>query len=78
MWKSDKLSKWNIPAAKTLKDLSVYSSIQLSDGGFVLGTISQGIINLSENGRIKYSISKRKGLSNNTVLSLFEDVDKNI
>ena len=78
VWKSDKLSKWNIPAAKTLKDLSVYSSIQLSDGGFVLGTISQGIINLSENGRIKYSISKRKGLSNNTVLSLFEDVDNNI
>ena len=78
VWKSDKLSKWNIPAAKTLKDLSVYSSIQLSDGGFVLGTISQGIINLSENGRIKYSISKRKGLSNNTVLSLFEDLDNNI
>ena len=78
VWDSEKLYQWDIPAAKTLKNLSVYSSIKLTEGGYILGTISQGIINLSEDGSVIYEISQSKGLSNNTVLSLFEDVDSNI
>jgi hypothetical protein len=32
---------------------------------------------LTSKGKVKYHISQNKGLSNNTVLSLFEDADKN-
>ena len=57
---------------------SVYSCIQLADNGFAIGTISNGIFILSETGAIKYHITQKNGISNNTVLSIFEDFDKNI
>lgn len=57
---------------------SVYSSQQLSDKGFAIGTVSNGIFVISAEGKKKYHITQNKGLSNNTALSLFEDVDKNL
>ncbi len=61
-----------------LAENSIYSSQILSDGGFALGTISNGIFILTKDGKVKYHITQNKGLSNNTALSLFEDVDKNL
>jgi ligand-binding sensor domain-containing protein/DNA-binding CsgD family transcriptional regulator len=57
---------------------SVYSSQLLSDGSYAIGTVSNGIFILKNDGRVKYHITQNRGLSNNTVLSLFEDADKNI
>ncbi len=57
---------------------SVYSCKQLSNKSFVIGTISNGIFIVSETGTIKYHITQSKGISNNTVLALYEDVDKNL
>ena len=73
-----KISKWDIPANASIKNLNVYSSLQLKDGSIVLGTISDGIYHLSETGNLITSINQEKGLNNNTVLSLFEDNDQNI
>lgn len=77
-YKNNKLSKWEISANKYIQNLSVYSSIQLKDGTFVLGTISDGIFHLDKKGNLITSINQEKGLNNNTVLSLFEDFDNNI
>lgn len=70
--------KWNIEANETLSKISVYSSIQLRDNSFVLGTISDGILHLTPKGEIDYEINRTNGLSNNTVLSVFEDMENNI
>ncbi|GGA86826.1 hypothetical protein GCM10008015_29370 [Flavobacterium palustre] len=59
-------------------DESVYSCESLSDGGFVIGTVSNGIFIMTKDGKKKYHISQKKGLSNNTALSLFEDKEKNL
>ena len=74
------LIKWDIPANEALSKVSVYRSIQLKDNSFVLGTISDGIIHLTVNGKIDYQINHNNsfGLSNNTVQSIFEDVENNI
>lgn len=72
------LSKFSTEADSQLYDSSIYSSQLLSDGSYALGTISNGIFILTKEGKIKYHIYQNKGLSNNTVLSLFEDVDKNL
>ncbi|WP_244299693.1 helix-turn-helix and ligand-binding sensor domain-containing protein [Aquimarina algiphila] len=72
------ISKWNIPAYEVLKNSKVYSGTRLKDKSFVLGTISKGIIYLSSTGEVIHQINQTKGLSNNTVLSLFEDSDENI
>jgi DNA-binding CsgD family transcriptional regulator/ligand-binding sensor domain-containing protein len=61
-----------------LESSSIYSSQQLSDGSFAVGSVSNGIFILDEWGGIKYHINQTKGLSNNTALSLFEDLDKNL
>ncbi len=77
-FKDAKISKWDIPANKSIENLSVYSSLQLKDGSIVLGTISDGLFHLSTSGNLITSINQEKGLNNNTVLSLFEDNDQNI
>ncbi|KAA5827610.1 LuxR family transcriptional regulator [Algibacter amylolyticus] len=75
---ANKLTPWHIRAIDTLKNVSVFSAIQLSDKSFVLGTISKGILHLTKDGQIDYIINQKKGLSNNTVLSLFEDSNNNV
>ncbi len=77
-WSNAILSKFSTAVDNELASTSVYSSIRLSDGGFVIGTVSKGIYILSKEGILKYQITQIKGLTNNTVLSLFEDFDKNL
>ncbi len=76
--KDASLVKWNIQANAILKTLNVFSSIRLKNGKFVIGTISKGLLVLSEYGDLAYAINQKKGLGNNTVLSLFEDEDNNV
>ena len=69
-----------IPTAidNVLNDCNVYSCEILSDGSIILGTVSSGIFILSKQGNLIYHIAQNQGLNNNTALSLFEDVDKNL
>ncbi len=69
---------WDIPSKELLSDVSVFSAVKLKDNGFALGTISDGIIHLTENGDIDFHIAQINGLSNNTILSIHEDVDNNL
>lgn len=72
------LKKWDIPANEILSKIRIYSSKQLKDKSFLLGSISNGIIHLTPQGVINYKIDQTNGLSNNTVLSVFEDIENNI
>lgn len=78
IWKDGQLFDWEIPARKIIDDLSVYNSIRLKNGDFMLGTISNGIVYLNQSGAIDYTIDQADGLSNNTVLGLFEDSNNNV
>lgn len=78
-----KLSDGNLVKFKTDADSdiaasSIYSSQMLDNGSFAVGTISNGVFILTKEGKVKYHITQNKGLNNNTVLSLFEDVDNNL
>ncbi len=69
-----KIQSWkeaNVHLAKN----KIYNSIQLKNGGFAIGTISNGVLFLTVDGALEYQISKTHGLNNNTVLSLFEDLN---
>ena len=61
-----------------MSTVSVYSGIQLEDKSFAIGTISDGLLLLNEKGELIYHIDQIKGLRNNTVLSLFEDMAGNL
>jgi DNA-binding CsgD family transcriptional regulator len=75
---NNKLQPWDVPSKDFLSEISVYYSLKLSDNRFALGTISNGILFLKENGELDYTINKSQGISNNTVLSIYEDLDRNI
>ena len=77
-YQNAQIKRWNIAADSMLKGVDVFSSIQLEDDSFIIGTISDGVLHLSKEGNIKYQITQKKGLSNNTVLSLFEDKAHNV
>jgi AraC family transcriptional regulator, chitin signaling transcriptional activator len=72
------LKKWNISTNELLSNKTVYSASVLKNKNIVLGTISNGLIKINEKGDLKYPITQGSGLSNNTVLSIFEDIDANI
>lgn len=57
---------------------SIYTSIQLSDGSYVLGTIAKGIYHISADGEFRYRIDQASGLGDNTALALFEDTGGNV
>ena len=75
---NNKLTRWSNPNNELPSNLSIYSAIQLKNGNFAIGTISNGFIQLNNKGEIIYQIDSSNGLSNNTVLSLFEDSTSNI
>ena len=72
------VSKFVTEADSQIETSSVYSSLILSDGSYAVGTVSNGVFILNKEGKLRYHISQSKGLSNNTALSLFEDVDNNL
>lgn len=72
------ISKWNIPADNIISSVSVFSSLRLKDGSFVLGTVRNGVYQLNDNGEIINQINQNNGLSNNTILSMFEDREQNL
>ena len=74
----ENMTKFTTNIESELTSSSLYSSQVLSDGSFALGTISNGIFILNEEGKVKYHITQSTGLSNNTALSLYEDTDKNL
>lgn len=72
------VKKWNTAADEKLKLLKIYSSVRMKDKSFLLGSISKGCIIISEDGKIVSEINQDSGLSNNTILSVFEDIDNNV
>ena len=72
------LTPWEIDDQINLKDYTVYSAAQLNDETFILGTISNGIFHLDSNGNLIDKFNQKNGLSNNTILSVFEDSQNNI
>ena len=72
-----KVTKWKLPSS-ILENKTIYSAIKLKNSTFLLGSISNGVINLNQNGSVKYQVNKSSGLSNNTILSAYEDKNNNI
>lgn len=75
--KGNEVNSWK-NTKELLRGVTAYSAIRLKDNGFAIGSISNGIFLLDKEGNLVYNLTQKKGLTNNTVLSLFEDEDENI
>jgi ligand-binding sensor domain-containing protein/DNA-binding CsgD family transcriptional regulator len=74
----NKVSRFTTEVDHQLIANNIYNSQQLSNGSFAVGTVSNGVFIIDTHGKLQHHIYQSKGLSNNTVLSLFEDIDKNL
>ncbi len=77
LYEADQLTKVSSEIDQRLS-LSIYNAIQLNNGDYALGTISNGVIVLNKNFEIKIEANQNNGLLNNTALSVFEDSNKNL
>lgn len=77
-FEQNNLTIWNTNFVNQTNDVTVYSAEELSDETILLGTISNGLIALNSNGNVEYQINQSRGLQNNTILTINEDVDGNI
>ncbi|TVZ57217.1 regulatory LuxR family protein [Lutibacter sp. Hel_I_33_5] len=75
---NSRLTKIELPFYNSFMNATIYSAQQLSNGGFILGTISHGAYYINKEGELIYNLNYKNGLTNNTVLSVFEDDRKNI
>ena len=72
------LTPWSAPN-KVLEDrYVVYAAIVLKNGQYAIGTVGKGLLILSKEGHLIEEINQQNGLSNNTILSLFEDQSNNL
>ncbi len=62
----------------SLPSLNLYTSLKLSNGNYALGTVSSGLYITDSHYQSLYHIQQSDGLSNNTILSLFEDEKHNL
>ncbi|PPK85064.1 regulatory LuxR family protein [Neolewinella xylanilytica] len=61
-----------------LRGKRIYSALALQRGGHAFGTISNGLYLTDDGGNLLHHIDQVKGLTNNTVLSLFQDAQSNL
>ena len=61
-----------------LRGKRIYSAVALQRGGHAFGTISSGLYLTDAEGKLQYHIDQVQGLTNNTVLSLFQDAQSNV
>lgn len=71
--KNNQITKIDRPIQDLARRDQINRLLRLSDGRLVIGTIQDGIFILDQNLEIKFHINRQSGLSNNTVLALFED-----
>ena len=75
-YRNNRLLPWSI-SNKNLQNELVYSGRLSRKGEYVIGTVTDGLYIVSENGRTSKHFNFEKGLLNNTILSIFEDRESN-
>lgn len=77
-WDGAQLIAFNEELTKVLNGLSIFCALNLADESLILGTVENGVYQVNSKGEVLQNFNQTNGLLNNTVLSLFEDVDRNL
>jgi ligand-binding sensor domain-containing protein/DNA-binding CsgD family transcriptional regulator len=72
------LIPWDVDINNQLIRNNLYSGLQLNQGDYAFGTISNGLFITNANGEPLQHLNRYKGLQNNTILNIFEDRHRNL
>lgn len=78
LWQDKSLTPWLEVNQFLVGDYTLYTALELNNKGYALGTVGKGLLILSEEGKLIEELNQERGLSNNTVLSLYEDKLSNL
>ncbi len=73
-----KLEEWGGPVNEFLKKNQVFCATSIMDQYYVIGTIQNGVVIADRNGNIIQHFSRKNGLQNSTILSVFKDRSDNL
>jgi len=77
-FENGRLEKWQTSVNELLQKNKLYCATSITGNNFAFGTILGGVIISDSEGRIVQNITKKNGLQNNTVLSIFRGSDDNL
>ena len=77
-WQDKILTPWQEVNQFLVGKYTLYTALELNNKGYALGTVGKGLLILSKGGILMEELNQEKGLSNNTVLSLYEDKLSNL
>ena len=77
-YNGEKLTPWDKPVNDLLKKYQIYSGAMIDKKYFAFGTIQNGLIISDTTGRVVLEINKERGLANNTVLCVGNDLEGNV
>jgi serine phosphatase RsbU (regulator of sigma subunit) len=67
-----------LPISSFLKKNKIISGIQLNDGNYAFGLLSEGLIIVTKKGEVIQHIDTRLGLPSDLILSIFQSSDNNL
>ncbi|WP_299578400.1 triple tyrosine motif-containing protein [uncultured Sunxiuqinia sp.] len=74
----EKLTPWKGPANDFLLENQIFSATRFNEAYYAFGTIQGGLLITDESGQIIQHVNKKKGLQNNTILSIGADQEGNL
>jgi len=78
LYNGQTFTEWNKPVNNILKETQLCTGIRLSSQYFALGTLSEGLLLVNEQGKIIQKIDKTAGLPSNVIFSLFLDYQQRL
>ena len=78
LWDQNGFLPQNSRASNFIKTHTAYSACKLKNGHYAIGSVQNGLIVFDLEGKILLHLNEKKGLHNNTVLSLHEDRHNNL
>lgn len=69
---------WKAAVSTFLEEYRVFCAARLSGGLYALGTTSNGLLLMDQEGKAVAHLNKQFGLQNNTVLCIYEDLSQNL
>ena len=78
LWQNKTLTPWQEVNQFLVGEYTLYTALELNNKGYALGTVGKGLLILSKEGKRIEELNQERGLSNNTVLSLYEDKLSNL
>lgn len=75
VWKHGQCAPWDDPLNQRFRQAQLNRCTALRQGGWALGTVTDGVYILDAAGKLRFHLHRANGLQNNTVLALMEDRD---